>query len=221
MKEGNPEESATQSSTTATEQQQQEVDWRKKFEEAEKRRRDTQAAYTRGQQELKLLKAEKEALEHQLSKLNLSVEQNEELEELKYKDPEAWRNKINQLEQEAVVAAQQKLAEVTAEARKRAELERRAQILQEYNAEHPEVPITDEVIAYDIPPRITRKLESGDITFEEFLEEARAFLTTPKKVAAGDEPTDQPNLNKLGGRDTATPQAVNEDVIASYQNEIY
>lgn len=219
MEQGNPEETATQSSSTATEQEQ--IDWKKKFEEAEKRRRDTQAAYTRGQQELKMLKAEREALEKQIGTLNLTVKQDEELEDLKFKDPDAWRQRINELEQEAVASRQQAISQATAEARRQAELERRAQVLQEFNAEHPELQITDEVIANDIPPRITNKLERGEVTFEEFLEEAKSYLETPKKVASGETPPPEPDLGKVGGRDTASEQAVSEDIVASYQNEVY
>lgn len=219
MEQGNPEETATQSSSTATEQEQ--IDYKKKYEEAEKRRRDTQAAYTRGQQELKMLKAEREALEKQIGTLNLTVKQDEELEDLKFKDPDAWRQRINELEQEAVAARQQVISQATAEARAQAELERRAQVLQEFNAEHPELQITDEVIANDIPPRITNKLERGEVTFEEFLEEAKSYLDTPKKVVGGETPPSEPDLGKVGGRDTASSQAVSEDIVASYQNEVY
>lgn len=219
MEQGNPVDSATQTSPAATKEEQ--IDYKKKYEEAEKRRRDTQAAYTRGQQELKMLRAEREALEKQIGTLNLSVQQDEELEELKYKDPDAWRQRINELEQEAVAARQQAISQATAEARRAAELERRAQVLQEFNSEHPDTPITDEVIANDIPPRITNKLEKGEVTFEEFLEEARNYLETPKKVLAGETPPQEPNLGKVGGRDSASQQAVGGDIVESYQNEVY
>lgn len=216
MAQGNPENTATQS--TATEEQN---DYKKKYEEAEKRRRDTQAAYTRGQQELKVLKAEREALEQQIGSLNLTVEQDEELEDLKLTDPEAWRQRINKLEQEAVATKKQAVSQATAEARERAELERRAQVLQEFNAEHPDVAITDEVIANDIPPRITGKLERGEVTYEEFLAEAQGYLKQPKKVATGDTPPTQPDLGQVGGRDTVSEQAMSGDSANSYENEVY
>jgi len=221
---GNPEEKAatldkkSQGQSTET---QEEIDWKAKYEEAEKRRRDTQAAYTKSRQELKMLKAEREALEKQVLQLDLSVKQTDELEELKFQDPDKWRQEVNRLEEEAKKAKLEALNQATNEAKTKAELEHRLEVLEEFQKAHPEVHIDDEVIANDIPPRITKKLENGEISFEEFLDEVHGYLTTPKKVAAGEEPPKQVNLGKVGGRDTASEHAVSEDIVASYQNEVY
>lgn len=188
----------------------------------EKRFKDTQSAYTKSQQELKAAKAKLEALE----KLTQPVVQLDEatqaqLDELKYSNPEAWRDKMNSLEAEAKLKHLSVLSEAEKIAIQQAELEQRAQILSEYNSKHPQNPITDEVIMFDVPPRITKKLENGEISFEEFLTEAHNFLYAPKKVGDGNQTLKQPNMRDFGGGTTPTDNAVDSSIIENYKNLVY
>lgn len=188
----------------------------------EKRFKDTQSAYTKSQQELKAAKAKLEALE----KLTQPVVQLDEatqaqLDELKYSNPEAWRDKMNSLEAEAKLKHLSVLSEAEKLAMQQAELEQRAQILSEYNSKHPQNPITDEVIMFDVPPRITKKLENGEISFEEFLTEAHNFLYAPKKVSDGNQTLKQPNMRDFGGGTTPTDNAVDSSIIENYKNLVY
>ena len=188
----------------------------------EKRFKDTQSAYTKSQQELKAAKAKLEALE----KLTQPVVQLDEatqaqLDELKYSNPEAWRDKMNSLEAEAKLKHLSVLSEAEKIAMQQAELEQRAQILSEYNSKHPQNPITDEVIMFDVPPRITKKLENGEISFEEFLSEAHNFLYAPKKVGDGNQTLKQPNMRDFGGGTTPTNNAVDSSIIENYKNLVY
>ena len=188
----------------------------------EKRFKDTQSAYTKSQQELKAAKAKLEALE----KLTQPVVQLDEatqaqLDELKYSNPEAWRDKMNSLEAEAKLKHLSALSEAEKIAMQQAELEQRAQILSEYNSKHPQNPITDEVIMFDVPPRITKKLENGEISFEEFLSEAHNFLYAPKKVGDGNQTLKQPNMRDFGGGTTPTDNAVDSSIIENYKNLVY
>lgn len=188
----------------------------------EKRFKDTQSAYTKSQQELKAAKAKLEALE----KLTQPVVQLDEatqaqLDELKYSNPEAWRDKMNSLEAEAKLKHLSVLSEAEKIAMQQAELEQRAQILSEYNSKHPQNPITDEVIMFDVPPRITKKLENGEISFDEFLNEAHNFLYAPKKVGDGNQTLKQPNMRDFGGGTTPTDNAVDSSIIENYKNLVY
>lgn len=188
----------------------------------EKRFKDTQSAYTKSQQELKAAKAKLEALE----KLTQPVVQLDEatqaqLDELKYSNPEAWRDKMNSLEAEAKLKHLSVLSEAEKIAMQQAELEQRAQILSEYNSKHPQNPITDEVIMFDVPPRITKKLENGEISFEEFLNEAHNFLYAPKKVGDGNKTLNQPNMRDFGGGTTPSTNAVDSSIIENYKNLVY
>ena len=188
----------------------------------EKRFKDTQSAYTKSQQELKAAKAKLEALE----KLTQPVVQLDEatqaqLDELKYSNPEAWRDKMNSLEAEAKLKHLSVLSEAEKIAMQQAELEQRAQILSEYNSKHPQNPITDEVIMFDVPPRITKKLENGEIGFEQFLAEAHNFLYAPKKVGDGNKTLNQPNMRDFGGGTTPSTNAVDSSIIENYKNLVY
>jgi hypothetical protein len=176
----------------------------KQLELAEQRRKETQAAYTRGQQALKAKEAELEALKQQLSSavsVTLTPEQKQELDDLKYEDPDAWREKLNSFETKAKQEANAKFAELTGEAGKAAgvqfELERRQQVLEEFNASA-SIAITDEIISNEVPPRITNKLARNEISFEEFLTEVSSYLNKGKTVA-NPETLGQPNMGKIGG----------------------
>jgi hypothetical protein len=194
-----------QSTTSDTDTQQQQLDW-------EKRYKDTQAAYTKARQEVAELKA-------RLSidkKVNLTFDsaQKEELEDLKYSNPEAWRIKMNALEREA----EQKLqAELSTKVQEITELEVREAKLLDFQARHPGFELTDD----DVPPRIAKKLASGQISFDEFLNEVYEYTQAPRKVASTERTLNQPNLNKISGGTSPSEKAVGADIVSSYKKEIF
>lgn len=183
----------------------------------EKRYKDLQAAYTKSQQDLKATKAKVEVLAD-LTKpqVELSLELQAELEDLKFSDPDAWRTRMNGLEKEVEKKYLDNLSEVDKQARMQAELERRTQVLTDFNQRHPELQITDDVINLDIPSRFTKKLEKGEISFEDFLEEIVEYLKSPKVVGSANKTLEQPNLSKVGGDSTPTKGAIERDLIADY-----
>lgn len=211
-KEGNPE-------GTAATLEEQLAEARKAAEIAEQRRRETQAAYTKGQQRLKALEAEKALLAEKVG--SLSVKDTEELERLKAYDPDAWYEKKKQLETQSKQELQQKLQEVSSRAAQEAELERRTQLLEEFNASHPGFELTDQIIELDVPARYTKQLEKGEVTFEQFLENVHKHLTVPKTVGDGNKPLNQPDLGKLGGGDTPSKATTAVDIVNSYKKEIF
>lgn len=202
---GTPEEN----SATLGQENAQAVDWEKRF-------KDTQAAYTQSRQEIAKLKAELAVKDE--PKMQLTAEQQDELEDLKYNNPEEWRKRVNDLEKQADAQFNTKLKE---ELQKLTELEQRQLTLEAFQLSHPDFHLDDEVIAYDVPKRITKRLETGEINFETFLEEAYQYLTTPKVVGSQAKDLDQPNLNKVGGGTTASASATAADIVVSYRNEVY
>lgn len=193
---------------------------------AEKRLRDTQASFTRTSQQLKALEAEKSALmKHAVGniELNLTEAQAKELEDLKFEDPEAWRKKVNQYEKEALRAREEQIADevkkVSSSSLEAEELERRKEVLEAF-VKRTGFDINDDVLSNDIPPRITKKLETGEITFEDFLQECYEYVNTGK-VVANTKTTESPNFSKAGGASRPDPNAVKEDIIASYKNETF
>jgi len=196
---------------------------------AEKRRRDTQAAYTKAQQEKLALQKEKEALENLIAQeleksLDLSPEQQEELEELKLIDPDEWRRKLNELEKEQKTMKKSKIKELQDQARQEAlqeaEVLRRQQILEEWQAKHPDVEITDEVIANEVPPKYIKDLEEGKISFEDFLDKVYNFLTA-NKVIPQEKAPNKPDLSKVSGGATPSENAKAEDIVAQYMQTTF
>jgi len=189
----------------------------------EKQRRDTQSAFTKSQQQLRAKEAEAARLAEHWQKdalANLSKADLADLEELKLQDPEAWRDKINALEEQQRAKFQERRNQVTQEAQQFTELELREQQLNEFNQANPDFQITDEVIENDIPPRITKKLEKGEISFGEFLEECKKYISKPKKIA-GSEAPNEPNLSRAPGGNAPSPEAVRAQSTNSYKNEVF
>jgi len=162
---------------------------------AEHKFRSTQAGYTKQSQRVKELEAENVVLRDNLAP-QVTPEEAARLEELKYTDPDAWHK--------ALVA--QETPDLGKDARTKAghayELERRGEVLAEFNQGRA-VPITNEVVQNDIPPRITNKLEDGSITFEEFLDEVSTYMSKGKAIA---NPADmgQTDIGDIAGGDIPT-----------------
>lgn len=188
----------------------------------EKRFKDTQGAFTKSQQELKATQAKLDALE----KLNTPrVELDEatklELDNLKFSDPDAWRAKLNTLELEAQNKQKDTLTEAERLANQKTELDNRAQTFANFQASHPDLIITDDIIRYDVPPRITSKLESGEISFEQYLNDVAGYLNQGKVVGDGNTTLNQPNLKDVGGDDTPTKGAIQKDIVKDYANIVF
>lgn len=193
----------------------------------EQRRRDTQSEYTKMVQNNKALSVENNVLKQKALDtvdLQLTKEQEEELDNLKFSDPEAWRIQVNILEKEALTTRSK---DIDAEVRKlstetldKDEIEQRKDILIEFNQAHPEFKIDDDVISNDIPPRYVKKLETGEISFETFLQEIYEYSTSGKVINQEDT-LGQPNIGKIAGGVTPDKRAQKEDITSTYSNEIY
>jgi len=191
---------------------------------AEKRRRDTQAALTRSRQELKKLEEANKKLADKVmnsTTLNLTKEEKQALDSLKYEDPDAWYQKMKELDAKRAELAKTQLNEVMTEAQKAAELERRSLLLAQFKQETG-IELTDDIITNDLPPKLVKSLESGELSFEDFLEKASKYLDTslPAVIDAGPEVPETTNFNKIGGGDT--PLTVKaEDLFTEYKNDVY
>jgi hypothetical protein len=193
----------------------------------EKRRRDTQASHTKISQRVKALEAEKSTLISKATgsfEVELTAEQEAELDDLKFSNPEAWRKKMNTLETEArnkrTKEIDEELKKVSSSSLEAEELERRKQVLSDFIKANEGFELDDDIIANDIPPRISKKLEAGQITFEEFLQECYGYLKTGKVIKQDKVPSG-PNLSKVGGGNSPDKNAVKEDIITSYTKETY
>lgn len=192
---------------------------------AERRRRDTQSAYTKTQQQLKQLESERNHLlkgwEADFTK-TLPTDKQAELEELKASDPDAWRNRLNELEQEQRQAFQAKAQEIAVKAKGETELDYRQRALEEFQQANPTLTINDDVIQNDVPPRLTKQLEKGEITFGEFLNQVKTFMTKGKVVNPKvDKANDDPDLGDVPGGSAPGGDAVAKASKKQYKDEIY
>ena len=209
-----------ESTTTDTPESTQQVDYEKRF-------KDTQAFATKVAQEkadalreLQELKAELSVLK-ETAKPSLTIDEQtkSELEDLKYSDPDAWRVRVNELEQKANLEFNSKIDEAKKLSSQQLELQRRANVLAQFQTEHPDVEFTDELLHLDIPQRIVKELENGKVTYEEFLNNVYNYVKTPKVVGSITKTLEQPNLSKTGGDDTPTKNSSsNQNIIQSYEN---
>lgn len=202
MAHGNPGEAATR---TVEELEAELAKLKNQLEVSEQRRKDTLSGYTKGQQKIKALNAEIEALRTVSS---FEVKTTPELDQLMYDDPPAWRREMNKLEREAQMRYQKELDSRKAEIDRDFITQQRALILREFNETHPDLKITDELIQTEIPPRITKKLEDG-ADFEDVLTEIYDYMTKFRKIGDGQKTLDQPNMSKMGG--SAYPSDVKKD----------
>jgi len=190
---------------------------------AERRRRDTQASFSRSQQAMKALETENAQLTEGWAgdvASALTPEQREELDALKHEDPDAWRQKLNQYESDNRTSFSEKTSGIKAKVQQETELEGRTRLLDEHNAANPDFALTDDVIENDLPPRFTKQLEKGEITFAEFIAKSAEFLGKPK-VVKGDPAPDDVSLSKAPGGSTPADDAVNKSVQESYKDETY
>ncbi len=190
----------------------------------EKRRADTQAEYTRASQKLKELSTVNEKLTEHLvenATLHISAEQRNELEELKLRDPDVWREKLTAYESEQKELLKNKLAEIENVGKKLTELDIRKAQLDAF-VETTGIQLDDDVIADQLPASYSKQLEKGEITFDEFLTKAQSFLTKEKIIKGSDEtPENNVDLGKLPGSNKPSKEAVKNDFHLSYKNEIY
>lgn len=184
---------------------------------AEKRRRDTQSSYTKTRQENLRLTSEKNYLAKQI---NTTLPKSEALDTLKYENPDKWREEVNRLEREAQAGIQEKMQTLGTEAQKNFELEERQRILRSFSEANPDLDITLPEVQDQIPPKYLKQLETGEVTFEAFLNNVKKFVEAPKSAAGKVPPVDgSPDLTKLPGS-SIPPAAKQKDLVAEYNNLI-
>jgi len=173
----------------------------KELVKAKKIARDNQSAFTKGQMELAKTKAAKEALEKQITSASptLTPEQVSELDDLKYSDPDTWRTKLNQYENEARAKAKEALEEITETASTTAAadltLKQRQEAIDSFSSDTG-IELTKDILENDVPPRLQAKMK--DMPFNEYLSEVAAYLGKTK-VVKDEQVAKTTNIGKLPG----------------------
>lgn len=192
---------------------------------AELRYRNTQAGFTKAQQEVKKLSKVKDELTKKLEKsvsLKLTKAQKDELDDLKLNDPDAWREKLQEYETEAKKTFKETLKEIEKEGENYSELELRQAKLEAFS-EETGLKLNDEIIDEQLPAGYKKKLESGAWSFDKFLEQAHKYLTSGKVVKGAGEPgaPGEHNLNQLPGGKKPSKAAVEGDIVDNYSKAIF
>jgi len=191
---------------------------------SERRRRDTQSSHAKQNDELLATRAERDALAKEWEasgSLNLTAEQSQELEVLKATDPDAWKDKLDGYTTAHATVVKEKRAEISATATKTSELATRQDTLNKFNEENPNIVITDEFIANEVPPKFLKELEAGSVTFSAFLDKVKGFVEAGKVLETGAVVKPEVDLGALGGSTTPSSDAVNRAATESYENETY
>lgn len=192
---------------------------------AEKRRRDTQAEFTKTQKAKIALEAENAKLRETLLKQTIvfSPEEAEELEDLKLENPEKWRQRLNELEQKAIENRQTSISTISTEVKTQAELNfevsLRGQVLEDFNKFHG-ISLTEELLTEEVPNRITKKLVDGKVSYEEYLEECFTYLKTNKAIKE-EQVMENPNLNRISGGKEPGKFDAEPSLKTAYKNDLY
>lgn len=190
-------------------------------------RRETQASFTKGQQTLKTVEAEKSFLYEKLEKsLDLSVAQDEKLQELKHEDPDKYIETVGKLKkqkkEEFDATITEGLSHAGSEASKNFALSRREEIYKEFSEANPEVNITDQVVRDQLPPVLLVQLANNEISFEDFLETAKRYVVVePKKGGNNNDKKDlDDKVGRMPGSSKASKEAVNQSFMENYSTQI-
>lgn len=186
-------------------------------------RRETQASFTKGQQKLKEVEAEKDFLFNKLqSDLDLSVAQDEELQKLKYEDPDQWMETLQKLKSqkksEFDTTITEGLSHASSEASKNFALSRREEILKEFSEANPDINLTDSVVRDQLPPVLVNQLANGELAFGDFLEKAKKFIVAPKTTAAKVKEDIKDPVGKMNGVNKLPKDKVQKSIRDDYAN---
>ena len=186
---------------------------------AEKRRRDTQAAFTRTRQDLVKVKTERDFLKEKVSP---KVMADEQLDTLKYEDPDAYRVEMNRREAEAKRQLEEELQKRAQQSQVEFELEERKRILRSFAEANPDFDITSPEVQDQIPPKYIKQLETGEISFEAFLNKAKKFIQAPKKTGKDIPPVDE-KKEELPGSEKPIVNNSDEkvDLVEAYNNLVF
>ena len=190
---------------------------------SERRRRDTQSALAKSNSALAISQEENVGLVKLVKQgkaVHLTPEQTEELQELKFSDPDEWRKRMNDLERVSNDELDTTLSTISTDAKAKGAVGEREILLSAFLDDNPGLFINDEVLQNEIPPRITKALESGEVSFMQFLGNVKDYLQAGKVIENTPGGND-PNLADLGGSDTPSDAAQAVDETTSYEDTIF
>ncbi len=195
--------------------------WAKVAIANEKKFRDTQGSFTKATQDNKLLTAEIGVLKGKLAgKTALTQEQHDELDTLKITDPEAYFDKRTEYEALANTQYDTELADVRSKTTGEIELDRRNKYVEEFNLGR-EIPINQELIDNEVPPKFFKQLEANEVTFEEFMSNVAGYVDTPKVIGNQDKDKEITNLSDVAGGGEPSKEKRYDNLAEDYANMVF
>lgn len=195
--------------------------WAKVAIANEKKFRDTQGSYTKSTQDNKLLQAEIDVLKGKLAtSVALTDEQHTELETLKMTDPEAYFDKRTEYEATASTQFDTELTDVRNKTANELELERRERYITDFNAKR-EVPITQELIDSEVPPKFFKQLQANEVTFDEFIANVAKYIDTPKVAGKKEDVTQVTNLSSVAGGTEPSSERQYDNLAEDYAKIVF
>ena len=196
------------------------TDYKALYETEQKKFKDTQKAYTQGQQKISVLSKENKVLADAAEQtIQLTSEQVNELEVLKFKDPDLWFEKKLEFSNAAradLLETRSKAHEEGIEEAAEATKQETISTFLETNSD-----LTIDMINLDVPKRIHQELDSRKISLEEFLEKSKEYILNGNKVLKDPKDPDLKDLNKVPGGDSPSQEAIKGEIEKQAQTEIY
>ena len=180
-----------------------------------KRTRDGQSELSRSQTSNRNLTAANEVLKGQALSMvpedfQLSDDELTALNTLKFRDPDAYRLKVNELEKNARAAQETKLGELTTTAANKANetfiAKDRITVLEEFKVANPTIQLTDDILVNDVPQRFMKDLNAGKYDYQTYLTKVTEYLVTAK-VLPSQKGGDEHNLGDIAGGHTPGKKA--------------
>ena len=187
----------------------------------EQRRRNSNSEYSKERASREKVEAENKALKEQMAKLvkpkGLSKEQQDELEELKFSDPDKWferkvalenanSSETNDIVSKAYETASQEanvMYEQNVNQRREKSLD---ELLQSHNIANPDKPLDMNMLNLNVPPILVNRFHNGEVDAEGFLASVSKYLYASTTVSNESVPS-QPNLSNVTGSDAPSEKA--------------
>jgi len=135
-------------------------------------------------------------------------------------DPDAYFAKRTEYEAQASSSFNEFTEETRATSTREAELARREQLIASFN-EGRQIPITNDVVQNDVPPKFLAELEAGTVTFDQFLVNVASFVDAPKTANAR-VVTNVANLSDVaGGTSPSKDGNFEQDLAQNYANLVF
>lgn len=197
----------------------------------EQRRRNANSAYSKSEAERLKLKSENEALRAGMADVakpaGFSAVQQEELDELKFSDVDAYYERRQAFEKANKGAASEVVADAITAAGRTAEVNYNQQVakgrdeavndmLTRHNVENPETPISKEMLELDIPPALMNRYTSGELGGPGFLKEVSKFLYADRVVGGKHDVGNEPDFSGATGSSSASDKAKEQTFEEAY-----